>query len=127
MKALRYFLFALLAVLSACASKAPVSDPLTGRWEGTWGPSPTRQTEVVLELKWDGSQLSGTINPGARAIEITKGTYIPSTNAVRMELDSRSNAGETDHYTVQGKVDGKTMSGTWTRNNGSGDFHITKE
>ncbi len=127
MKALRYSLFALLAVLCACSSKAPAEDPLTGKWEGTWGPSPTRQTEVALELKWDGSHLSGTINPGPRAIEISKGTFNASTNAIRMELDSRSNSGETDHYTIEGKVDGKKMSGTWTRNNGNGDFHITKD
>src|SRR4051812_28326088 len=112
MKALRYSLFALLVLLSSCASHSAAEDPLTGKWQGTWGPSPQRQTEVVLDLKWDGSRLSGTVNPGPRAIEISKGTFNPSTNAVSMELESRSNGGETDHYSIQGKVDGKKMTGT---------------
>jgi hypothetical protein len=129
MKALGFSFFILLISLSGCASHGSqaVEDPLTGKWQGKWGPSPERQTEVVLELKWDGSHLSGTINPGARAIEISKGTFNSDTKAITMELESRNNSGETDHYAIKGKVDGKKMSGTWTRNNGSGDFHITKE
>ena len=129
MKALGFSLFILLTALSGCASSGPKAtvDPVTGKWQGTWGPSRERQTEVVLELKWDGSHLSGTINPGSRAIEISKGTFDSSTNAITMELDSSNNRGETDHYAIKGKVDGNKMSGTWTRNNGSGDFHITKD
>ena len=118
-----------LLLLAGCGAgeKSNTADPLSGKWQGNWGPSPTRQTEVVLELKWDGKQLSGTINPGSRAIEITKGSYDSATSAVTMELDSKSAGGDTDHYAIQGKVDGKKMSGTWTRNNGGGDFHITKD
>jgi hypothetical protein len=129
MKALGFSLLIVLIALSGCASRGPTTmvDPVTGKWEGKWGPSPDRQTEVVLELKWDGSHLTGTINPGSRAIEISKGTFDPGTNAISMELDSTNNRGETDHYAIQGKVDGNKMSGTWTRNNGSGDFHITKD
>ena len=53
--------------------------------------------------------------------------FNPQTNAITMELDVQDNRGEADHYSIQGKVDGKKMSGTWTRNNGNGDFKISKE
>jgi len=102
-------------------------DPLTGSWEGEWGPSPERQTNVVLELKWDGTKLTGTINPGSRALELGKSSFNPNTNAISMELDAHDVSGEADHYSIQGKVDGKTMSGSWTRNKGAGTFKITKQ
>jgi hypothetical protein len=102
-------------------------DPLTGRWEGEWGPSPERQTNVVLELKWDGTTLTGTVNPSGRAMELGKSTFNPRTNMISMELDAHDVAGEPDHYSIEGKVDGKTMSGSWTRNKGAGTFKISKE
>lgn len=117
-----------IALLAGCASlKAPAgADPLTGTWTGKWGPTPERQTDVTLELKWDGTNLKGTINPQSRAAELGKASFNTQTNAITMELDIKDNNGDTDHYAIQGKVDGKKMSGTWTRKNGQGDFHIAK-
>ena len=129
MRALTCVLILAAVVLSACSSPAPSKevDPLTGRWEGEWGPSPERQTNVVLELKWDGTTLTGTVNPGGRAMELGKSSYNSKTNAISMELDAHDVAGEPDHYSIQGKVEGKEMTGSWTRNKGAGTFKITKE
>ena len=122
-------LMILTAVLSACKSTAPSTeaDPLTGRWEGEWGPSPERQTQVIVELKWDGTTLTGTVNPGGRAAELGKSTFNPKTNAISMELDVNDVRGEPDHYSIEGKVEGKEMTGTWTRKQGAGTFKITRE
>lgn len=129
MKALMCSLLLLIVVVSGCGSRAPSTevDPLTGRWEGEWGPSPERQTNVVLELKWDGTTLTGTVNPGSRGSELGKTSFNPNTNAVSMELDVRDMSGEMDHYSIQGKVAGNTMAGTWTRNKGAGTFKIARE
>ena len=129
MRALTFVLLLVMVLLPACSSPTPKSevDPLTGRWEGEWGPSPDRQTNVVLELKWDGTMLTGTVNPGGRAMELGKSSFNPKTNAISMELDARDVSGEPDHYSIQGTVEGKEMSGTWTRNKGAGTFKITKE
>jgi hypothetical protein len=129
MRALTCVLILAVVVLSACSSPAPSKevDPLTGRWEGEWGPTPERQTNVILELKWDGTTLTGTVNPGGRAMELGKSTFNPGTNAISMELDARDVSGEPDHYSIKGKVEGKVMSGSWTRNKGAGTFKITKE
>lgn len=129
MKVLTCSLFLLIVVLSGCASGKPSTevDPLTGRWEGEWGPSPDRQTNVVLELKWDGTTLTGTVNPGNRGMELGKTSFNPSTNAISMELDAHDVSGEMDHYSIQGKVDGKNMAGTWTRNKGTGTFKISRQ
>ena len=129
MRALTFVLILTVVVLSACSSSAPSKevDPLTGRWEGEWGPSPERQTNVVLELKWDGTMLTGTVNPGGRAMELGKSSFNPKSNAISMELDAHDVAGEPDHYSIQGKVEGKEMSGSWTRNKGAGTFKISKQ
>ena len=131
MKSLKYALFVtiLAIVVVGCASHAtaPAGDPLSGRWLGEWGPSPERQTEVIVELKWDGKTLTGTINPGRRPSDISKATFNPETSAITMELDVIDVRGEMDHYSIVGKVDGKTMSGTWTRNSGKGTFKILKD
>jgi len=128
MRALTCLLIFVVVVVSACSSKAPKSevDPLTGRWEGEWGPTPERQTHIELELKWDGSTLSGTVNPGGRAMELGKSSFNSNTNAISMELDARDVSGEPDHYSIQGKVEVKEMTGTWTRTKGAGTFKITR-
>src|SRR5678815_3718789 len=79
----------LLLVLGACASEpakepepaAPAAaadapaDPVSGTWNGDWGPSAEHRNNVVLELKLDGGNLTGTVNPGPNAIPLTKGSF----------------------------------------------------
>jgi len=128
------FVVLIAALFSGCAAKNNPADPaqLNGSWSGHWGPSSDRQTEVVLELKWDGKALTGTINPGLRAIELSEATFDPQTRMIHMELDYPIPGGgtdhySTDHYVIDGKVEDKTMRGTWLRHNGSGDFTIVKK
>src|ERR1044072_7387970 len=96
MKSLTCLLLSALIALSACGSKAPVADadPLTGRWEGGWGPSPERQAAGTLRLKGDGTTLTSVVNPGGRAMELGKSSFNPKTNAITMELDARDVSGE---------------------------------
>ena len=122
------------ALFSACAAKNNPADPaqLSGTWSGHWGPGPDRQTEVVLELKWEGKALTGTINPGLRAIELSEATFDPQTRMTHMVLDYPISGGDidhysTDHYVIDGKVEDKTMRGTWLCHNGSGDFAVVKK
>jgi hypothetical protein len=49
-----------------------------------------------------------------------------------MELDypipsSDTHDYSTDHYVIDGKIEDKTMRGTWLCHNGSGDFTIVKK
>ena len=78
----------LLVVLGACASEPATTpepaatdkaaapdasaDPLTGPWKGDWGPTAEHRNPVELELKWDGTALTGTVNPGPNAVVLTK-------------------------------------------------------
>jgi len=102
------------------------ADPISGTWKGDWGPTPTHRNNVTLDLKLDGTNLSGTVNPGPDAVAITKGSFAKDTGMVTMEADAKGHDGKAVHYTIEGKLDGTTMSGSWNHDDKKGDFKITK-
>jgi hypothetical protein len=117
-----------LSFIGACTARRPASsDPLTGRWRGTWGPSPSRQTEVTVELKWDGTTLQGIVNPGPTEIQIEKASFDSPTQTVQMELDGPNSQREIVRYVIQGKLNGTTMTGTFDRGGETGTFRIEKQ
>src|SRR5437870_13593336 len=46
--------------------------PLKGVWLGEWGTSKANRNQVVIDMAWDGKAVTGTINPGAEAVPLTK-------------------------------------------------------
>ena len=101
-------------------------DALSGRWTGDWGPSPRDRNQVTLELKWDGTNLTGTVNPGPNAVEVQQSRFNPATGEVHFEADAQGRGGATIHYVIDGKVEGNTMTGAWNHPSGRGDFTITR-
>ena len=135
-------LLGIVVIVSACASE-PVSeqvvesaepavssagsDPLTGTWTGDWGPTPDHRNTVALELTWDGSTLSGTVNPGPEAIALSAGSFDAAQNIVTIEAEAQNFRGETVHYSIEGQIDGDTMTGSWNHDDQAGDFSIRKD
>ncbi len=135
-------LMALCLMSSACASQpepAPTTpesvpaatpdataDPLSGTWTGDWGPNANDRNAVTVELKWDGTTLTGTVNPGPQAVPLSKASYAADTKTVNMEADAPGRGGTTVHFTIDGKLEGNTMSGSWSHDDKKGDFKITK-
>ena len=70
-------LLTLLCGLVAGAS-AQEGFPLDGTWRGDWGPDAENRTPVVMVMKWDGSQINGTINPGRNSIPFESAVLDPS-------------------------------------------------
>ena len=131
----------LLLVLVGCASEpaktdtpaeptaaAPdaSADPLSGTWKGDWGPSAEHRNPVTLELKLDGTNVTGTINPGPDAVALTKGSFAKDTGMVTLEAEAKDHAGKAVHYMIEGKVEGSNLSGTWTHDDKKGDFKVAK-
>ena len=108
------------------AGKA-AADPISGSWTGDWGPSAADRNQVVVDLKFDGKALTGTVNPGPNAIAIAKATFDGKTGAVHMEADAKGRGGATVHYVIDGKLDKGKMSGSWNHDKLKGDFSISKK
>jgi hypothetical protein len=126
----RLYLLGLAFVLALAASAVAQqsgSDPLSGTWVGDWGPSASDRNQVTVELKWDGKALTGTVNPGPNAVALQKATFDSKTKAVHFEADAKSRRGTDIHYLIDGKVDAKTMTGSWSHDERKGDFKITKK
>jgi hypothetical protein len=65
----------LVASLAAFAVSpfAQEGHPMTGTWYGDLGTGPTRK-DVTLIMKWDGTKVSGLMNPGPGATALTSVT-----------------------------------------------------
>jgi hypothetical protein len=110
---------------------AQFGHPLKGSWSGDWGPSKEKRTRVLLELHWDGKEITGTINPGPNAVALKRATVDVATWMVRFEADGKDASGKVVPYVIDGKLENlgayyRFMTGTWTQGGVKGDFRITR-
>jgi len=145
MKILRaFFLFAFVACLAVTA-RAQEGYPLAGTWYGDFGTG-SQKTDLTVIMKWDGSTVTGTVNPGPNAtpiksavMNITPGkpaaegrnstTGIPPVFKVHLEFDAPGAAGGTTVFegTMQNPVAGnRRITGTWTRGAERGTFQLRR-
>jgi hypothetical protein len=126
--------FRLLTVLAflavAASASAQFGHPLKGTWSGDWGTGTTR-THVVVDLNWDGKNITGSINPGANGVALTKATLDPATWMVHFEGDGKNAQGAAVHYVIDGKLENlgaaaRFITGTWTEGSKKGNFKITR-
>ena len=117
-------LFIVLLGHVSAASAQQTADPLTGTWKGDWGPSPTDRNAVIVELKWNGKTLTGTVNPGPDAIPIDKASFDPKSMKIHLEVTKTS---PNFVYIVDGVIEKDKMTGSWSRPNRKGDFQMTRE
>jgi hypothetical protein len=106
--------------------------PLTGTWHGDWGAPGAARSRVVMFMKWDAKNVTGTINPGPRAIPMSSVALDPSGWTVHIEGDGKDATGKPVHVVVEGKLDNigsynRTISGTWTQGSVKGDFKVTRD
>lgn len=123
--------FVISLVLPA-AAMAQQGHPLVGIWLGSWGTGDTRN-DVVLELNWMNTSLSGSINPGfPDATTINAGELDPANWTVHIEGTSKDEAGNPVKVIIDGELQNlgsakRTLSGTWKRGTATGDFQLTRE
>jgi hypothetical protein len=138
----KFFLHCILLSLAllgcqVTAEQQPASggDPLTGTWVGDFGPGYFDRNTIALELKWDGSKVTGAIKPGDPGgrmyrnftpFPIQNPSFDPKTGTIKFEALF---APRDRNYLIEGKINGNTLSGTWTRptESRSGDFKLTRQ
>ncbi len=112
---------------------AQFGHPLKGPWSGEWGPkgSPTR---LLLDIHWDGKELTGAINPGSdTAGTFTKVTidYSPVTTwKVQIEGEVME-GGKVVPVRVNATLENlggyrRVLHGTWTQGSRTGEFTVTR-
>ena len=129
---LRAVLVAVALALPALAF-AQFGHPMKGQWSGQWGPanSPNR---LLLDLHWDGKDITGTINPGPEAATIKSVTFDytdPTAWVVKMTAEGKDSTGKAVQISVDGKLENlgaytKLFHGTWTQSGKKGDFTVTR-
>ncbi len=114
MKLFKPVLFCLAALLPLSLS-AQEGYPLDGTWRGEWGQSGGEGTLAVVVMGWDGTTISGRINPGRNTINFTSATLNPVDWSVHIEAQTR----EGEIIVIEGVLADlgsyhRTLTGTWT-------------
>ena len=126
----RRLLFVL--VLWAGSIFAQEGHPLVGTWHGNWGPDQNNRHDVTVVMDWDGSVISGLVNPGYDQAPLQNAKLNPKDWSLHFEIDSKDAAGKTVHCVVDGKIDKlgsdrRTLAGSWTCGASRNDFKLTRD
>ena len=129
----RALILAALVVALPVFAAAQFGHPLKGAWSGQWG-SKDSPSRLLLDIEWDGKDLTGKINPGTE----TEGTlkkvtidYSPVDSwKVQMEGEAKD-GGKVVPVRVDGTLENlgayyKVFHGTWTQGGRKGDFTVTR-
>ena len=121
-----------LLVLPAPAA-AQFGHPMKGQWSGEWGPA-GNGNRLLLDLHWDGKEITGRINPGAEHASIKKVTFDYSDVTkwkVQMEAEGKDESGKPVQIRIDGVLENigayyRVFHGTWTEGGKSGPFTVTR-
>ena len=135
MKRSRFLYVLVLSLLLVAPSGlwAQFGHPLKGQWSGQWGPadSPKR---LLLDLHWDGKEITGVVNPGDENATVKAVTFDysnPSAWKVKLTAEGKDKSGKPVAISVDGTLENigaysKLLHGTWTEAGQKGDFTLTR-
>ena len=130
----RGLLVAVLLVASPAFALAQFGHPLKGQWSGEWGPK-NDPSRLLLDIHWDGKELTGKINPGTDAEGTFKKVtidYAPVTSwKVQIEGEAKDASGKVVPVRVDGTLENlgaytKVFHGTWMQGTKKGEFTLTR-
>jgi hypothetical protein len=112
---------------------AQFGHPMKGQWSGEWGPK-NNPNRLLLNLDWDGKEITGIINPGPNAATVKSVTFDyadPTAWGVKITAEGKDASGKPVAITVDGKLENlgaytKLFHGTWIQGGQKGDFTVTR-
>jgi hypothetical protein len=121
----------------AVSAFAQFGHPLSGTWSGDWGSSKDKRQRLLVQMHYDGKQVTGTINPGANPATLKAVTVIPGTEAepgiwtIKMEAEGKDASGKTVPIVVDAKLQNlgspnRVLTGTWTQAGVKGDVKLIR-
>ena len=122
----------LLHLLLGTHAFAQEGFPLDGTWHGDWGPTGADRIQVVIVMKWDGTNINGIINPGRNSVPFTQASLDPSNWTVRFEATTVGSDASPVSIIAEGTLENlgsyhRTIQGTWTQGDIQGDFRLTRD
>ena len=112
----------IVVCLIAAQAAGQYGHPLKGSWSGDWGPNKEQRTRVLLELQWDGKEISGAINPGPNALPLTKASLDPDTWQVHLEAMGVVIDGKLENIGAYQRV----ITGTWVQGATKGNVKVVR-
>ena len=118
--------------LAGTPAVAQEGHPLVGSWHGDRGPNAKARTDVTLIMDWDGTQVTGLVNPGFEHMALQNAKLNPEDWTVHVEVESKDAAGKAVRCLVDGKIDKlgsdtRTLTGTWTCGTVKQNFTLTRD
>ena len=122
---------AAILALPATAS-AQFGHPLDGQWSGGYGKN--QENRLLLNLDWDGKELTGVINPGPNALTVKKADIDysnPASWKVKIQAEGKDASGKPVPVTIDGTLENigayyKHFHGTWTQGTQKSEFAVTR-
>jgi hypothetical protein len=120
------------AALLALPLAAQEGHPLVGSWHGNWGPNATDRSDLTVVMDWDGTALTGLVNPGFDQSALQNAKLNPKDWTVHFEIDSKDKSGKAVRCLVDGKIDKlgsdrRTLAGSWNCGTTKADFKLTRD
>jgi len=125
-------LIACAGVVAAVSVLAQEGHPLVGSWHGNRSASAARRADVTVIMDWDGTQLTGVVNPGFESMKLQNAKLNAADWTVHFEVDSKDAAGKMVRCMVDGKLDKlgsdqRTLAGTWNCGAAKQSFRLTRD
>ena len=128
-----YILVLAIMLLAPSGAWAQFGHPLKGQWSGQWGPSDNPK-RLLLDLHWDGKDITGVVNPGEEAAAVKSVTFDysnPSAWKVKFTAEGKDKSGKPVAISVDGTLENigaynKLFHGTWVEGGQKGDFTLTR-
>ena len=114
-------------------AQAQFGHPLKGQWSGQWGPA-NSSNRLLLDLHWDGKEITGVINPGPEAATVKSVTFDytdPTAWVVKIQAEGKDKAGKPVQISVDGKLENigaynRLFHGTWIEGGKKAEFAVTR-
>ena len=129
----RKVLMAIVVLALPALASAQFGHPLKGQWSGEWGPK-NNPSRLLLDIEWDGKDLTGKINPGTDSEGTVKKVTIDysAVDSWKVQIEGEAKEGG---KVVPVRVDGtlenlgaytKAFHGIWTQGGRKSEFAVTR-
>ena len=123
----------LAGAIFAAPLRAQEGHPLVGSWHGEWGPpGSAARMDLTVIMDWDGSVITGLVNPVTDRAPLENAELDSGTWTVRFEVEVRDNAGNRVRCRADGQLDNlgsdrRTLAGTWSCGATEAEFELTRD